>query len=48
MTYQKIHKELKSKIKKDYGKPCEHFCITCYCCLAYLMLDILEDITSYR
>ena len=46
MTYQKLYKELKKKIEKDFGKKCKDFYLGCCRCNAYLMLQLLKDIVE--
>jgi len=42
MTYQEIYKDLKKKVRNDYGKRCPDFCFGCSVCEAYLALSFLE------
>ena len=41
--YAEIYKELKKKIRKDYGSQCRDFVWGCPVCMQYLMLQFLQD-----
>ena len=41
-------KDLGKRTKKTWGKRCEEFCYGCCVCMAYLALDILDDLYGYE
>jgi hypothetical protein len=43
MTYKEILNILKAKVRKDQGRRCKYFNISCFVCQQYLMLDLLQD-----
>jgi len=41
-------KQLKERIKSGFGPKCKDFAFGCGVCMAYLALDILNDLYGYK
>ena len=50
MTYEKIYKELKKKVQKDFGNKCREFYKKgdCTLCILYKALNIIEQAAEWE